>query len=892
MGAIENVREDPLSDPVGRMRLATAQDLPVPARHKLDSPVAMKTHQWLLGHVLYEKRRQGPNRRQMAIDHDYYDSEQFTDEDLLELAERGQAALVYNMVKRTVDWVIGTEKRTRFDFKVLGRTRNDVVAARAKTDAMKYLQDVNRSAFYRSQAFRECVISGQGWLETGIRGDSDEEPIYTTNESWWYSLGDSHAMKLDNTDARYHFRWRWVDLDIAMEMFPDREAVINGDVVAGGAVDEKLLGDYYLGNRLTGEDYISGHLERRLAWSNANMGFVDSTRERVRIYEGWFKRPIREQTMRAKELPMFNGQAYDAANDDMRHALVIGDATLVDRMNMRCFYGVFTETGLLAAGRSPYHHNEFPFTPVYCYRRGRDNAPYGIIRGIRDPQDGFNRRMAKSIFAYTAYRVIASADAIDEKRQSWEDIRNEAGRPDALLVKKTAGSELKVERDKEIGDAQFKIAQTEAGLILDASGVTADNLGLESNAESGKAIIAKQSEGAAVTAEIFDNFRFACQLHGEKELSLIEQFWSDEKQLRITDAKGRPTYRSVNKLKQDPETGEVQVLNDITATKADFVIDQQDFHATIRRAASETLMGVLPKVGNLDPKLTLRILRMAVDASDWPNKEEIVKELDQITGYKDPAAALTPEEQQEQEEAERQQAEQAKQQAEQQQAAFKAELEGMLAKAENDRASAEKMKAEAAKVRLEAQKLAAGAEDGQDQALATATAAIEEQAQAQLEEANRQITELNAKLRNRDGEIAAEKFKAEQDREARVAVADRQFRPQPANPAAEEALADLTQDMGQLAGALKDLVGKLDSDKKEMGQQITDLAKRIEQAAADAATAKDDEKKSEKSGKAAAPQVVIHNHIPKAGRAKGKTVTMTPDGKSARIEPDPEDDGD
>jgi hypothetical protein len=59
-------------------------------------------------------------------------------------------------VKRTADWVIGTEKRTRFDFKVLGRTQDDVKPARSKTDAMKYFDDVNRTAFHRSQAFREA----------------------------------------------------------------------------------------------------------------------------------------------------------------------------------------------------------------------------------------------------------------------------------------------------------------------------------------------------------------------------------------------------------------------------------------------------------------------------------------------------------------------------------------------------------------------------------------------------------------------------------------------------------------------------------------------------------------------------------------------------------------
>jgi hypothetical protein len=898
VGALERFRDDPLSDP-GAVRMP-GRDTDVTGKDPLDSPLAVQTHQWLLGNFLYEKRRQGPNRRQMALDHDYYDSEQFTDEDLVELADRGQEPLVYNLVKRTADWVIGTEKRTRFDFKVLGRTRDDVQAARSKTDAMKYLSDVNNTPFARSQAFREMVISGLSWMETGLRGDDDEEPIYTTNESWWQTLGDSHAMKLDNRDARYHFRFRHVDQDVALAMFPNREHLIKNDTMNAGLVDEKEVGDWYLGNRIMGEDY-AGHHERRLAWSNS-VGFVDSSRERVRLYEGWFKKPVRERTMRAKQLPQFHGEAYDAKDDDMRHALLAGDASVVERVNMRVFYCIFTESGVLAAGRSPYRHNEFPFTPFWCYRRGRDNAPYGIIRGIRDPQDGFNRRMAKSIFAYTAYRVIASADAIDPKKQSWENVRNEAGRPDGLLVKKNANATLEVQRDTQVGDAQFKIAQTEASLILDASGVTADNLGLESNATSGKAILAKQAEGSAVTAEIFDNYRFGCQIHHEKELANIEQFWSEEKVLRITDAKGNPSYNTINQVQENEKTGEPEVLNDITKTKADFVLDPQDFHATVRQASSEAIMAMLPKVGNLEPRLVLRLLRMAADASDWPNKEEIVKELDQITGYKDPAGALTPEEQEEQQKAEQEQRAQAQKQAEQQDAAFKAELEAKLATAEQSRAQADKARADADKTRSEL-----GVTN--DPAQAEALAKQAQEAQELVEQKDMEISTLQQQIASLGADREAEKYKADRDKEARVEVADRQFREAAPNPEKDEAIADIMQDLQSFGKLLKDVTGMLAKEQKDIASQVAELAKKVESSAHEqakdreitkvreterekaererTAKGKEDKAKPEKGQ----PAIVINNIIPKPAKAKGKTVKFEKDG-SARIEPDPDNDED
>ena len=859
MSMIESYRTDPLDHPTARLPLTDsgqATDLIRAPNARLDGESARKRHAWLLGVIGYERRRQSPNRMQMALDHDYYDGLQLTDEDILELIDRGQAPLVYNLVKRTADWVIGTEKRTRFDYKVLARKRGQVNEARFKTDAMKYLDDVNKTPFWRSQAFREAVISGVGWLEDGVRGDADEIPIYSGNESWWYTLHDSHAHKLDNTDARYHTRWKYLDVDIAQAWFPDREQFILNDTRNGAVIDEKMMDEFFLGNRLSGEDYLAGSFSRHLNFSGAG-GFVDSSRDRVKVYESWYKMPVFERTVKSKELPRFHGLRFDPSNEDMVHATMIGDATLVERVNMRCFYMIYTESGVLAAGQSPYRHNEFPFTPIWCYRRGRDNMPYGIIRNIRDPQDGFNRRMAKAIFALSAYRVTADADAIDPKKQSWEDVRIEAGRPDALLVKKK-GTELKVEFDRQLGEEHLKIAQTEGSLILDASGVTADNLGMESNAQSGKAILAKQAEGSAVTAEVFDNLRLGGQVQGEKRLSLAEQFMTEETVLRVTDAKGRPNWKTINVVEQLPD-GSIRVKNDMTATKADFVVDQQDFHATMRQAAVESLKEVLPNLSGLDPMLILRVLRMMIDVSDFPNKEEMVKDLDTITGYKDPDAALTEEEQEKVQQAEQEQAQAQQMQQEQQAKAFEAELRVKLADAEQKLAQAEKARADAEKTRAEA------AANVGDPALAQQQNEALAEAQAHLAAAAQEKQALEQRLREVQADRESEKYRADREKEAKVEVA-RLSKPDPAPvPATEEQeiLADLMQDVALVTKVLKDLPNLLKKDKEELTKVIGELRERVETEATENRAARDARGEREEKGR----PFVIHNHIgaPSAG---------------------------
>jgi hypothetical protein len=172
-------------------------------------------------------------------------------------------------------------------------------------------------------------------------------------------------------------------------------------------------------------------------------------------------------------------------------------------------------------------------------------------------------------------------------------------------------------------------------MIQQASGVTDELLGRKTNATSGVAIQRRQDQGSLATAKIFDNLLFANQVHGEKQLANIEQFMTEEKQFRITSQSGKSDYVTVNDGL--PE-------NDITRCKADFVISETAWHATLRQAAVDELMEAMQK---LPPEVAMLLLDLAVENMDLPNREEIVKRIRSVTGQLDPNAdEPSPEEQQ------------------------------------------------------------------------------------------------------------------------------------------------------------------------------------------------------------------------------------------------------
>lgn len=739
------------------------------SEHPLDSQEARELHSKLLGWFVTERDLQADNRYQQSLDCDFYDGLQWSEEDAQVLRDRGQAPLVINQIKPMVDWILGTEKRTRVDFKVLPREEDDVKAAEVKTKLLKYLSDVNRTPFNKSQAFADAVKAGIGWLEAGVNPDGDAEPIYDRAESWRNVLYDSNSKARDLSDARYLFRWKWVDLDVAVAAFPDREEVLRA-AANGSTHAEEEDEMWYLGARTTSstEDWPIGGRRARLG-SNGGC-----PRERVKLIECWYRKPCR----------VCETDEYGRTSS---------------RFLMQMRMALMTEDALIMEGPSPYRHNRFPLVPVWCYRRDRDNAPYGVIRNVRDNQEDLNKRASKALHVLSTNQIVAEEGAV----QDWDMLRDEASRPDGIIVKRR-GAELQLIQDKALAEEHLRLMELDSRMIREVSGVTGENMGRETNAISGRAILARQEQGSVVTAEVFDNYRYACQLLGELQLSLVEQFYTEPKVIRLVGERGRLEWIPVNQVQPDGT-----VLNDITARQADFQIGEQDYRQSLRMAMFETMADL---VGKLSPEIAINMLDLVVEMSDVPNKEEIASRIRRINGQVDPTREPTPEEVQ-------------ALQAAQQQQAMALQIQAQAAQLD----LAEK-EAKIAKLQAEAQRLLAEVQrppkDEQDEEI---RAKYEKRiihlekmlAQAQVMAENRR---LEAEATVRAAQIAAEnRLTIEQMRQA---AEDRRA-------AAEQAAAERPAQEDKAAQA-PDLLARIDA-LSELVMAIAEEEKEPEEAAAPAA---------------------------------------------------------
>ncbi len=669
-------------------------DPPPTGEHPFDSDAWKKHLNRLIEWRSEARTAHNLNRLEQSIDADFVDGDQWSEQDAKALRDRGQAPLKFNKTATFTRWITGTERRTRIESKVLPRENDDVQAALIKTKLLKFTADINKSARHRSKAFQDAIQVGVGWLEDGARSDPEDEPLFSRSESWRNIWWDALSREDDLSDARYLFREKWVDLDVAVSMFPERRRALelaaeSHELFAEEEHDEHFRTALYWRDDETGKARATAQL--------VDVSFhIGQRRRRVRLIECWYRVPMRTEILRTfadRQTPPEvigliqdqNGQNFDRDNPLHARLITQGFAATFDAIKLQVRVAIFTMRHLLQDMKSPYKHNRFPFTPIWAYRRDRDGMPYGVVRNMRDPQDDLNKRRSKALFILSTRGLIADIDAFDD----WDEVEEELARPDYILKKKR-GRDVEINTDNTLAEQHLRLMEQDERFLESSSGVTEENLGESTNAISGRAILARTNQGTLVTASLFDNLRWATQHQGEIRLSLIEQFMTEPKVVRVTNDEGAFSFLRVNFPTRNDD-GSVTVENDIQGRQADFIVDAQDFRETVRLAMFEQMMGMIER---LDPEVSLKLLDLVFDLSDLPTKDVWVKRIRAINGQVDPEDPNA-----DAKEADRQAAEAA-------QAAL--EQRGLSAEAKQKEALAEQKIADAARKRSDVMEKAVG----------------------------------------------------------------------------------------------------------------------------------------------------------------------------------------
>ena len=543
-----------------------------------------------------------------------YDGDQWTSDDYAAASDAGIEMLTINRTFPVINLILGTQAINKFAVQAKGRTRDDTEISQVVSEGIQFVMDQSDGSYLVAEAFRDSIIPGFGCLSPGFHPDPRRERIRVAYRDWKEIYWDPFASPwFSPLDCRYVFHQRWMDLQALQAMFPkkDRELKDYFADLSGGMKSEW--------NSIFDDEASQVENETRTL---SGSDWADAQRCRVRPVEMWYT--IFGKGWFAK---FSDGRVLELANDmpPMQQYQIIQQAQEVVAATIRRVHvATFLGDMMLQDLPSPYPHDQFPFVPFVGYT-DRYKHPYGIPRQIRDQDIEINKRRSMAMALLSKRRTTVEEDVAADK-EGLHSIYEEANKPDGFVVVQSGKIDrIKIEEHQSLAASQISILQQSENEIQQISGANAEQLGYQSNAESGRAIEKRQVQGATITAPLFANLRRSTKLLGEQIVSLIQGSWTGEKILRITDRlTGAEKFVAINQ----PDA-EGYIKNDITQGRYDLVVSDAPQTDTVRERHLELIIEWVKKS---PPEVIPQLMQLAFEMSNIPNKEQLLARMKPLLG--------------------------------------------------------------------------------------------------------------------------------------------------------------------------------------------------------------------------------------------------------------------
>lgn len=554
---------------------------------------------------------------------DYYDHKQAS-QDWIERTKRtGEPLTIINLIQRTVNGALGQEAKTRLAWKAEADSDAFGVWATVLNEKLSECQREASSDMAISEAYSSMLRTGIGWVEVSRNPDPLAYPYRFTavhrNDVFW----DWRARQADKSDGTWQMRQQWVDLDQAVETMPQFRDELEYGCHSGPITDamaQKIL--------VSRGNFESIDRSRRSFSLSEEEWLDNSMRKRVRFYSVYYKQFKQEValvsgTRRVKFNPknpihaalvaQGGAKLIKGPSHAMRHAMFAGPFRLFD-VELRS--------------------RRFPLVPFVCYSADDDRSPYGLIHGMIEPQDEFNRRRSRLLWMLQAKQVFVDNDALDTDWNTLEDLANEVMRPDAMFVLKkdrTHKDAIRIEQNMQLSSEQAKVMEDSKVLIQDQPGLFSPQFGSNSvGANSGVALNSLMEQSVSSLGETSDNYRMSRKVVGELAMDLIsEDFMEPNMKVDVGSGQRRRvvvlnTFTPEGLPLNHVEDAAVKMgLGDVPNTPA-FKAQQQVY-----------LSNAINAVGN-DPVARAVLVPALLESGDLENRHELAKWMRKKSGVPEP----------------------------------------------------------------------------------------------------------------------------------------------------------------------------------------------------------------------------------------------------------------
>lgn len=530
---------------------------------------------------------------------DYYDDKQLTDAEVATLKKRKQPVYWSNRIKPKINYLLGTESQKRTDPKAYPRNPADEEAATAASDALRYVTDDQKWDRKRSACFDSFLVEGACGVDVAVTEQKDGDyciqvkPIMW-DRMWW----DPHSRSRDFSDAKYIGQFVWMDLDDAVDQWPDSADVLESMISSNAGANGETYDDV-----------------PRLRWS-------DPKRKRVRVAECWSKEGHKVYYSKFTQAGILERvvSPYKDSDGEPEWGPVFGS----------CFVD-------------------------------RDGDRYGVVRSWIPIQDEINKRRSKALHLMSVRQTYGNAEALTDLNKARNELAKPDGHVEMQGGAKF-GEDFGILPTGDMAAAQVNLLQEakneidSVGVNAAQSGTeqrVMSGRALIARQESGLSELGPVFDGfnqfqhdvyrriwncikqfwtKEKWVRVTDDDKNVRFVGLNQPLTAGEKMLNEAKQSRIPPDQLQELEMQIQ---QDPMAQQiVGTKNDMGQLDVDITIDDVPATASLQQEQFETLAQIAPQAGTMPPPL----FEALIMASGLRNKDKIIEKL-KGGGEQDGAAA-------------------------------------------------------------------------------------------------------------------------------------------------------------------------------------------------------------------------------------------------------------
>lgn len=551
----------------------------------------------------------------------YYQGDQWAEEDIKELAKLKRPALTLNIVRPTMNAVLGEYINKRATFNVKPRTEGDQQVSDVLTKIMMQIADENAFEHVEGTVFQDGMITDRGYFDIRMSFDDNiNGDIAITALDPTTVVPDPQAKEWNPDTWREVYVTKWLSIDDLTELYGEEKA----EEARTQALSTNLGAEY-------------AEYTRRGTFGTPEFGYAydqipsdERDIKRIRVIDRQhfvidrqkvFVEPI---TGEESNVP----DNWDEAKIDEYTALT--GSYIITKTQKRVRWTVTAGSVVLHDDFSPYPF----FTIVPYYPQFRRGKPLGWVRDLIDAQQQINKLASQSLHVVNS--TANSGWELEEGalvNMTPEELAANGSKTGLVLVR-APGKQIAKIQPNQIPSGLMQFVEYAQDMVRRISGVSDYMVGEGSSEVSGVALDARINRNLSQLQPAFDSLDRTRTLLAKRMLHLIQTYYTDTRMFRIT-AESETGEATRETITINQPTHEGRVINDLTLGEYDVIVTSQPNRQTF----VETQFAQAIQMAQAGIPIPPDVM---VELSNFARKHEIAERIRQQMGMGQP----TPEQQQ------------------------------------------------------------------------------------------------------------------------------------------------------------------------------------------------------------------------------------------------------